>query len=190
MEAIPEVALPSQRHQFGRAPQRLPLRYYPDPILRQKGKVVEFTEEIQLLAADMLITMASMHGIGLAAPQVGHSLQMFCVDVEHREIGLEASQSYLFINPVILSRTDTIQSVEGCLSFPDETVELVRAKSIVISALDLEGKPFTLEASGLLGVVIQHEYDHCQGVTFVDHKGPLTRKYIAKAVQKRLRGRF
>lgn len=186
MEAIPSVALPSQRS-LSRECQILPIRHYPDPILNQVGAPVVFSPEIQQLAADMLLTMAIEKGLGLAAPQVGRSLQMFCVDIEHREIGLENSQSYLFINPVILSRSGTVTSVEGCLSFGLQRWELERARSIVISATDLEGNEFTLEAEGLLAVVIQHEYDHCQGKTFVDHMGPATRKLMAKSVRKDLR---
>ncbi len=183
------AVLPSQRPASERG-KRLPLRYYPDPVLRERGIPVVFSEEIQKLSQDMLTTMVSNRGIGLAAQQIGKPLQMFVANVDWRDIegGFAASEkSYVFINPVILSYSEThVTSVEGCLSFPEEMFELPRAKSVVITALDYEGKPFTLTADGLLSVVIQHEYDHCQGVTFVDHKGPLTRKFAAKAVQKRL----
>lgn len=172
-------------------PKRLPLRYYPDTILKQKGLPVTFGPEIQKLAQDMILTMVANGGIGLAAQQVGKPLQMFVVDVEYREVegGMDESNTYVFINPVILSHSEEfVTSVEGCLSFPDEFFEMPRAKKIVVNALNYEGLPFTLEAEGLLSVVIQHEYDHCQGVTMVDNKGPLTRKWAAKAVQKRIKG--
>lgn len=170
-------------------PKNLKLRYYPDPILFKKGEPVVFSQEVQKLASDMLFTMVAHQGIGLAAQQVGHAIQLFVADVEWRDVGgLENSKSYVFINPAIVSRSvEVVQSVEGCLSFPGETQYVNRAKSVVVKALDINGEPFTLEAEGLLSVVIQHEFDHTQGHTFVDAKGYITRQTVRKAVDKRLK---
>lgn len=170
-------------------PSTLSMRFYPDPILHKKAELIAYTPQIRSLASSMLLTMVRHQGIGLAAPQVGISLRMFVVDTEWRELGtLEGSNSYVFINPAIVSRSvETVESVEGCLSFPGETVKVPRAKSIVVSALDINGDPFTLEADGLLAVVIQHEYDHIEGHTFIDNKGPMTRQTVRKSMIKRLR---
>lgn len=183
--------VPSEVH-TGHSDLNLPsmnIRYYPDPILHTKCKQVLYTPEIRTLATNMLKVMVLKRGIGLAANQIGVPLRMFVVDVEWPGLsGLEGSHSYVFINPAIISRSaETVQSVEGCLSFPGEEQEVRRAKSIVIRALDIEGQPFTLEADNLLAVVIQHEFEHIEGHTFVDSKGYLTRSVVRKNVQKSLK---
>lgn len=174
------------------APQVMDLRYYPDPILRQKCEPVVYSDAIKMLAANMLVTMFRKKGIGLAAPQVGYAIRMFVVDVEwpqRQGEGLEDSKSYCFINPAIVSRSaETVRSIEGCLSFPGGVeIEKARAKSIVVHALDINGEAFTLEAEGLLSVCIQHEFDHIEGHTFIDEKGFATRSLAKKAVAKYLK---
>lgn len=167
----------------------LKLRYYPDTVLHKKCEPVVYSPEIKRFATEMLKTMVVKRGIGLAANQVGKSVRVFVVDVEWPGLGgLENSKSYVFINPILLSRSaETVQSVEGCLSFPGETQEVPRAKKLVIRALDIEGEPFTLEADGILAVVIQHEFDHIEGHTFVDAKGYLTRSQARKNVAKNVK---
>ncbi len=171
-------------------PEVMALRYYGDPALQTKCEPVVYTPAYKALAANMLLTMIKRKGLGIAGPQVGVLQRIFVVDVEWPERGGEGlgdSNSYVFINPAIVSRSaETVQSVEGCLSFPgDIQIEVTRAKAIVVHALDINGDPFTLEADGILSVVIQHEFDHIEGHTFVDKKGFATRSFARKTVTKR-----
>jgi len=169
----------------------LRLKYYPDSILHKKCEPVMYGPHIQALAKALLFTMVKSGGLGLAANQVGIDLRMFVVDVDWPEVGgLEASNSYVFINPAIVSRSaEVVRSVERCLSFPGVEQEVLRAKKLVVHALDTNGQPFTLEAEGKLSVVIQHEFDHIEGHTFVDAKGYLTRQNAKKTVQRLLKRR-
>lgn len=168
-------------------PKVLPIRFFPDPILQQKCKSVEvITDEIRELAYDMLLTMMKGNGIGLAAPQVGHLVRLFVADVEWPEKQVD-SQSYIFINPTIELIGDSIKSVEGCLSFPEERFDQKRAKSVRIKSTDLEGKPYELEAEGMLAVVIQHEMDHLDGKTVASGLSWLKRDLLRKKLFKRIR---
>ena len=97
----------------------------------------------------------------------------------------EPSDLRVFINPEILERHEEILWTEGCLSFPGVQEEVERAAKVTVKALDREGRPFTLEAEGLLAVAIQHEFDHLQGVLMIDHLGPLKRRLVQRKMQKR-----
>jgi peptide deformylase len=157
--------------------------HYPDKRLREKGvRIEKITPEIQALADDMAETMYAAPGVGLAATQIGQPLQLFVVDVAAEN---EPSDLRVFINPEILERHDEIAWTEGCLSFPGVQEEVERAAKVTVRALDREGRPFTLEAEGLLAVAIQHEYDHLQGVLMIDHLGPLKKRLVQRKMQKR-----
>lgn len=170
-------------------PKALPVRYFPDPILLQKCEpVAAVTDEIRQLAYDMLVTMMAENGIGLAAPQVGRAIRMFVADVEWPE-KKEASNSFVFINPVVEVLGTTIKSVEGCLSFPGERFDRERAERVRISCLDLDGNPFIMEADGTLAVVIQHENDHLDGKTVAQDFSWLKRDMLRKTIEKRVRAR-
>lgn len=169
--------------------KRLPLVYFPNQGLQQVCKPVEkITPTIRNLAYDMVLTMMCENGIGLAAPQVGHNLQMFVADVEwaHKK-DKEESKTYVFINPKIELVGDPIPSTEGCLSFPRERFDLHRAPKVTVHAIDEHGMPFSLEAEGVLAVVIQHEYDHLQGKTVADGLSWLKKSMLKKAIAKRIR---
>ena len=157
--------------------------HYPDKRLRQKGqRIEEITPEIKALADDMAETMYAAPGVGLAATQIGETLQLFVVDVAAED---EPSDLRVFINPEILETEDAITWTEGCLSFPGVQEEVERAAHVKVRAQDRDGKSFTLEAEGLLAVAIQHEYDHLQGVLMIDHLGPLKRRVVQRKMQKR-----
>ena len=168
--------------------ETLKIRYYPDPILNKPCENVKYGPGTKDLAIRMLATMIDQKGLGLAAPQVGMPGRIFLVDVEWPQKGPEESKTYCFINPAIISMSkEVVKSVEGCLSFPGEQLEVMRAKEIVITALDFEGAPFTLEADGLLAVVIQHEYDHIEGKTFADRVSKIKRDFLRKDMVKKLK---
>jgi peptide deformylase len=157
--------------------------HYPDKRLREVGKKVEaVTPAIQALVDDMAETMYAAPGVGLAATQIGECLQLFVIDIAEQD---QPSDLRVFINPEILERHDTLTWQEGCLSFPGASEEIERAARVKVRALDRNGKPFELEADGLLAIAIQHEYDHLQGTLMIDHLGPLKKRLLHRKMQKR-----
>jgi peptide deformylase len=104
----------------------------------------------------------------LAAPQIGESLSIFVIDVTHEKAN---PKPVVFINPKIIKKSGAISSLEGCLSFPDVFTEVRRYSNVTVKAQDGNGKPFIIEAEGgsLLAKALQHEYDHLNGVVFIDH---------------------
>lgn len=154
--------------------------HFPNPKLRCTAKsVAEVTQEIQRLISDMFETMYEDNGIGLAATQIGVDLRIFTVDVHEKN-----KNPIAFINPVITEQSGEQKYPEGCLSLPGIFAEVKRAKNIKIEALNKEGKKITLEADGLLSVVIQHEFDHLDGKLFIDHLSPLKKQLIKKKLKK------
>lgn len=162
---------------------QLNVLHYPDPRLRKAAQPVETVDaNIRILASDMLETMYAAPGIGLAATQVNVQKRVIVMDVsEHKE------QPLVFINPVILERVGEHDGEEGCLSVPGFYETVRRAAAIKVSALNLDGDPFTLEAEGLLAVCIQHEVDHLDGKLFVDYLSLLKRERIRKKLEKQAR---
>ncbi len=157
--------------------------HYPDARLREAGaKVDEVTPAIVRLIDDMAETMYEAPGVGLAATQLGEPYQIFVTDVAAEG---EPSDFRVFINPEIIESDGTQVYDEGCLSFPGAREEVERAAKVRVRALGRDGKPFELEAEGLLAVCIQHEYDHLQGVLMIDHLGPLKKRLLHRKMQKR-----
>ena len=156
----------------------LTVRLYGDPVLRQVATPVrEITAEIKRIIADMTETMWHQVGIGLAAPQVGLPHRILVMDD-----GNGGAQA--LINPVIESRSGTIREEEGCLSLPGVFGVVERTKTITVRAMDADGKPVSLEATGLKARIVQHELDHLDGVLFIDRLPPVTRDRIKKKIQK------
>lgn len=178
----------------GRAPKRLNIVYFPNSGLFQVcAEVAEVTEDITWLAKDMLFTMIQRNGVGLAAPQVGHHIRLFVVDIKWAR-NIRESDPHVFINPVVtpVSEVDAdpvkATGQEGCLSFPGASVEVPRYAAVHVRALNLDGKPFEMYADGFLARVIQHESDHLNGVTIAPLLGRLQRQAVQKSVKKALRG--
>lgn len=145
----------------------LELHYLGDRVLRQPAKrIAKVDDEIRLLAKQMLQTMYSEDGIGLAAPQVGVNKQLLVVDVE---LDNPTKPPYIMINPVI-TWTSQEQCViqEGCLSIPGVFMDVTRSTEIEVSYKDENGRPQKLRVTDLLARVILHEMDHLNGVMFVD----------------------
>jgi len=156
----------------------LTVRLYGDPVLRQVAAPVgAITPEIQRIIADMTETMWHQVGIGLAAPQVGLPYRILVMDD-----GKGGAQA--LINPVIESRSGTIREEEGCLSLPGIFGEVERSRAVTASAIDADGRPISLEATGLEARIIQHEMDHLDGILFIDRLPPVTRDRIKKRIQK------
>ena len=158
--------------------------HYPDKRLRNPGKpVTDFGPELQTLIDDMAETMYAAPGVGLAAPQIGESLRLFIIDIA---TGDDAPSDFrVFVNPEIVERDGDVVWEEGCLSFPGVHEEIERAERVKVRAQDREGKPFELEADGLLAIAIQHENDHLDGKLMVDHLSVLKRRLVHRAMMKR-----
>ena len=161
----------------------LPIRIYPDPVLRVKcSDVTELDDKLRKLAADMVETMHAAPGVGLAAPQVGVELRLAVVDTS---VGEDPNQIHVLINPQIVRREGLESESEGCLSLPGISDKVDRPTSITVRAVDLEGKPMEINAEGWLARVFCHEIDHLDGILFTDHLRGL-RKERARRQLKRL----
>jgi peptide deformylase len=156
---------------------------YPDPRLYTVAKPVkEVDATIRRLIDDMAETMYAAPGIGLAATQVNVHQQVIVIDISEDKQNLQ-----VFINPKLVSKTGSQDYEEGCLSVPGIYDTVTRAEKITVEALDRNGKPFTLEAEGLLAVCIQHEMDHLLGKVFVDYLSQLKQIRIKNKMKKRQR---
>jgi len=158
---------------------------YPDPRLHKVAKpVTEFGERLNSLVRDMAETMYDAPGVGLAASQVDVHEQLVVIDITESKDALQ-----VFINPEITWASDDRQLYdEGCLSVPGIYDGVERPSKVRVKALDQEGKPFELEADGLLAVCIQHEMDHLKGKVFVEYLSPLKRNRIKSKMLKEKAG--
>lgn len=158
---------------------------FPDPRLRTRAQpVTQFDASLRKLVDDMFETMYSAPGIGLAATQVNVSKRLLVIDISDRR-----DQPLVLINPDVVAREGVEETEEGCLSVPGVFDKVTRAEKILVRALDRDGKPFELEADGLLAVCIQHEIDHLDGKLFVDYLSELKRTRIRKKLEKERRDR-
>lgn len=141
---------------------------YGEQSLRKPSKeVFKVSKKIQDLVHDMLETMYSANGVGLAAPQIGENLRIFVIDVSSDK---EPLNPLVFINPKIIKKSGSVCTQEGCLSFPEVYSEVKRAEYVMVKATDIKGRSFVMEAKdgSLLSRAIQHEFDHLEGILFVD----------------------
>lgn len=159
---------------------QMPILKYPDPRLYKKAATVRsFDSKLHELVDDMAQTMYAAPGIGLAATQVDVHKRVIVIDVSTAH-----DQLLVLVNPEIVVRKGTQNRDEGCLSVPGIYEPVERADRINVKAEDAQGKPFTLEADGLLAVCIQHEMDHLEGKVFVDYLSPLKRSRIRSKMLK------
>jgi peptide deformylase len=159
-----------------------PILNYPDPRLREPAKPVEVVDDgTRALIADMAETMYDAPGVGLAANQIGELVRIFIIDIAEEDA---PSDLKVFINPEITTLEGVQMWQEGCLSFPGVSEEIKRAERVKVKALDEHGRPFELEADGLLAVAIQHENDHLNGVLMIDKFSAIKRRKIGRQVAK------
>ena len=167
----------------------LPIVAFGDPVLKKMAKpILKDHPNLNEFIDNMWETMYNAHGVGLAAPQVGRSIRMFMVDTspfaEDKGLTEEESKELkdfkkLFINPTILEETGEEWSFnEGCLSIPDVREDVYRKETIKINYFDADFKEYTEEYSGLIARVIQHEYDHIEGVLFTDKLSSLKKRML------------
>ena len=153
---------------------------YPDTRLRKKAlPVEEVNNSIRTLLDDMLETMYTAPGIGLAATQVNQQKRVIVIDISE-----EKNAPICLINPETLWTSGVEEMDEGCLSVPGVFEKVSRAEKVRVKALDRNGTPFELETGGLLAVCIQHEIDHLEGKLFVDYLSPLKRHRAKKKLEK------
>jgi len=170
---------------------------YGDPILRAKGKPIEnIDDRIRELAANMIETMHAANGVGLAAQQIGEALQLTVLDVsliedrpstlklDGKDVDPRAAMPLVLINPEIELRGANEVGVEGCLSFPEITGEIERAKSVIVRAQTLEGRTIEIEASGFLARAIQHESDHLNGILFIDRMNSAAKAALSSRLKR------
>ncbi len=170
---------------------------YGDPILRAKGKPIEnIDDRIRELAANMIETMHAANGVGLAAQQIGEALQLTVLDVslvedrpsslklDGNDVDPKAAMPLVLINPEIELRGANEVGVEGCLSFPEITGDIERAKSVIVRAQTLEGGTIEIEASGFLARAIQHEGDHLNGILFIDRMNSATKAALSSRLKR------
>jgi peptide deformylase len=162
---------------------RLDILHYPDARLHTVARPVKAVDDrIRKLVDDMAETMYAAPGIGLAATQVNVHERVVVIDISETH-----DQLRVFINPEIVARSGTEESEEGCLSVPGVFDKVTRAERVTVRALDRDGKPFELDADGLLAVCIQHELDHLVGKVFVDYLSSLKRNRIKTRLLKQAR---
>ncbi len=155
---------------------------WPDPILKKTAEPVDRVDDgIRRLLDDMADTMYAADGVGLAAPQIAELKRAIVIDTSPRQ---EGQRLVHLVNPEIVKSEGVNTYTEGCLSIPGEAEEVERAAKVWVRALDYHGKPFELECEGLLAIAVQHEYDHLQGVMFVDHLSSLKREIIRRRMKK------
>ena len=155
----------------------------PDPILRKKSVTLEKVDnDLRKLMDDMLETMYSAPGIGLAAVQIGVLKRVIVIDISKGE---EKKNPIFLVNPEITFKSKHTSSYEeGCLSVPNQFAEIDRPKNCEVEYLDYNGKKKLLIAEGLLATCIQHEMDHLEGILFIDYLSKLKKTMIIKKLSK------
>ena len=169
----------------------LPIVAYGNPVLKRVAdEITSDYPNLSELIENMWETMYAAHGVGLAAPQIGLSIRLFVIDaslfvdeeeMDQEEIDTLKDLKKVFINPIIEEEEGELWSFnEGCLSIPDVREDVSRKEEIVVSYVDENFTPQQLKLKGLAARVVQHEYDHIQGVLFTDHLSPLKKMLIKK----------
>jgi peptide deformylase len=158
---------------------------YPDPVLLAPTKPVEeVDDEIRQLVGDMVDTMYAAPGVGLAANQIGVPLRICIVDVT---AGQEPGHLNVLINPKVIETEGAQFGEEGCLSFPEVSLDVERANRATIEATDLDGERFTITAEGFLARAMLHEIEHLDGEVFLRNVSPLKREMVKRRIKKRMK---
>ena len=158
---------------------KLNLRFYGDPVLRSRSKLVsQLTDRDKSVMNEMYELMKISAGVGLAAPQVGINKQIIVVDVGQGPIKL--------VNPRIVKKSGSERMEEGCLSLPGVYVSVKRARSIVVNAINEDNQKIALSASGLLARVLQHEIDHLRGRMIIDYASMFAKIRMKKKLKTAL----
>ena len=161
----------------------LKILHYPDPVLKEKSQTIQKIDaSIRQLVQDMAETMYSAPGVGLAANQVGRAVRLALIDVTPPD---QPKQLLVLINPEVVEAEGECMWDEGCLSVPDCNEEVKRHKKVVVRFQNLEGETCEVSGEDLLGIALQHEIDHLNGILFIDRLSPLKRRLIKRKFQKK-----
>ena len=176
---------------------RLSILQYGDPILRAKGKRIENIDaRLRELSQNMIETMHMANGVGLAAQQVGEPIQLTVLDVSQVEdrptemklngkvVDAKTVMPLVLVNPQLELGNETETGTEGCLSFPEITGEIDRAKSITVRAQNLQGEPIEIQTTGFLARAIQHEVDHLNGILFIDRMSSAAKTSLSSKLKR------
>jgi peptide deformylase len=168
-----------------------PIVHYDAPVLRAKGREVgAITPAVEKLIEDLFDTMRDAHGVGLAAQQIGEAVQIAVIDItgikerpskmwiKGQPVDPEEHMPIVLINPVLKPTKSKVTSHEGCLSFPDLTLDIARAQRVGVKTRTRDGGIFEFDAGGLLGRAVLHEVDHLHGKLFIDHISAEERRAI------------
>jgi peptide deformylase len=177
-----------------------PIVAYGDPVLRKVTVDIEKSYDVKKLSEDMFETMYNAKGVGLAAPQIGLNLRMFVVDGRPFNEGEDMKErdkdpslinfKKVFINAEILEEDgDDWAFEEGCLSIPDVRQDIYRPEYVTIRYFDVDWNEHTEEYEGLAARIIQHEYDHIDGILFTDHLNPVKKRMLKNKLAKITKGR-
>lgn len=159
-----------------------PIVKFGNPVLRDVSEPVEqLSAEVKELIASMRETLEEANGLGLAAVQVGVPLRIFLVDLSVIDI---TASTKVFVNPEILETSGFVEYEEGCLSFPGIYQRLTRPERVKVKALDEHGREFIINAEGIAARAILHEYDHLDGVLFIDHFSAVSRALVDRKLKR------
>ncbi len=179
-----EPAAQATPSQTAEAPPRKihPIVKYGDPVLEKPGAVVkQFDSELEQLAEDMFASMYAAQGVGLAAPQIGKSIQLAVVDVSN---GKNPEAKIVLVNPQITHAEGEVREEEGCLSIPGFRGYVVRPQFVTVRAQNAKGETFEIRGENLLARAFCHEIDHLHGVLFLQHLSMLKRDLIKRKIKK------
>lgn len=158
----------------------LDVKSYPNPVLKKIAtEVKEVTPELLQLANDMIETMYSKNGVGLAAPQVGHSIRLIVMDCSE-----ERNKPMVFFNPIVKDGIGKVVESEGCLSVPGIEAKVQRFAEIIMTGLNEKGEAVALPACELYSRCFQHEIDHLNGVLFIDRLSPIQKFKVRKLISE------
>ncbi len=176
---------------------RLSILQYGDPILRAKGKRIDrIDDRIRELARNMIETMHAANGVGLAAHQIGEAIQLTVLDISQvedrpttmklngQDVDPKTTMPLVLVNPQVELGRETEPGTEGCLSFPEITGEIDRARSIHVRAQNLDGAAIEIETTGFLARAIQHEVDHLNGILFIDRMSSGTKASLSSKLKR------
>lgn len=160
------------------------IRIYPDPVLTEEARSVErIDEEIKSISSEMIDIMYENEGVGLAAPQIGISLQIIVIDI--------GDGPFVMYNPEITEKNDDQEKMEeGCLSIPGVRLKVLRSTKITIKGLDKNGEKIELKVEGLPAKVFQHEIDHLLGVLIIDYASSVQKSLIKSKLKDLEKGNF
>jgi peptide deformylase len=159
-----------------------PIVKYGDPVLENAGAVIKkFDNELEQLAEDMFASMYAAQGVGLAAPQIGRSIQLAVVDVSN---GKNPEAKIVLVNPQIIHAEGEVREEEGCLSIPGFRGYVVRPQFVTVRAQNVKGETFDIRGENLLARAFCHEIDHLHGVLFLQHLSMLKRDLIKRKIKK------